>query len=199
MAETYPITSINFKFNETPSKRYFCVDNFYEDPMAVREFALQQTFNSEIYFRGKRTPQRFIVPGTKERFEQVIGQPIVRWEEHGMNGRFQICTAEDALVYHCDGQRWAGMIYLTPDAPPQCGTTMYRHKETKIRHQDHPEIMKCFNQKTFLDETPYEPVDVLGNVFNRLVIFDGGNIHAASKYFGWDIPSGRLFHMFFFD
>jgi hypothetical protein len=42
-------------------------------------------------------------------------------------------------------------------------------------------------------------VDTVGNIFNRLVIFDGGLIHSASDYFGWDIASSRLFHMFFFN
>jgi hypothetical protein len=90
------------------------------------------------------------------------------------------------------------MVYLTPNAPPSTGTSFFRHRETGIRHQGEPGIMQCFNQNTFLDGTPYELVDKIGNVFNRLVIFDGGLIHAASEYFGWDIPSSRLFHMYFF-
>jgi hypothetical protein len=61
------------------------------------------------------------------------------------------------------------------------------------------QITVDLNQKTFVDKTPYEMVDTVGNIFNRLVIFDGGLIHAASEYFGWDIPSSRLFHMYFFN
>jgi hypothetical protein len=59
--------------------------------------------------------------------------------------------------------------------------------------------MQAFNQKTFLDRTPYDTVDTFGNIFNRLVIFDGGCIHAANEYFGSDIHDCRLWHMFFFD
>ena len=96
------------------------------------------------------------------------------------------------------------MIYLTPDAPPECGTTMWRHKETKIHHNSQidweaGEGLKVFNQRTFLDRTPYEPVDVAGNVFNRLVLFSGGNIHSASEDFGDCKENCRLWHMFFFD
>jgi hypothetical protein len=95
------------------------------------------------------------------------------------------------------------MVYLTPDAPIECGTSFYRHKQTKKHHNsqfynNNGDLTAVFNQKTFLDKTPYEMVDTVGNVFNRLVIFDGGLIHAASEYFGWDIPSSRLFHMYFF-
>jgi hypothetical protein len=78
------------------------------------------------------------------------------------------------------------------------------HKETKIRHSseinwERGEGLKVFNQHTFLDGSPYERVDMVGNVFNRLVIFDGNLIHSGHDYFGWDIASSRLFQIFFFD
>ena len=102
------------------------------------------------------------------------------------------------------------MIYLTPNAPImlQLGTRLMQHKETKVRHS-HDQIKQkdgsvltidnAFNQHTFVDPHPYENVDVAGNVYNRLVIFDAHAIHAAQDYFGHDIESGRLWQMFFFD
>jgi len=96
------------------------------------------------------------------------------------------------------------MVFLTPDSPPSCGTSFFRHKETKIHHNSQidwssSQELKVFNQKTFLDGTPYERIDQVGNIFNRLVIFDGGLIHSASEYFRWDINTSRLFHIFFFN
>ena len=41
--------------------------------------------------------------------------------------------------------------------------------------------------------------DVLGNVYNRLVIFDASAIHSASEYFGTIKENARLWQMFFFD
>lgn len=191
------------KLNVNPqyknSKRAFIIDNFYEDPYAVREFALQQEYFDDPGYIGRRTRTQHFLPGVKEAFEEIMNTRITEWESYGMNGRFQHNFAGEKLVYHCDEQMWAGMIYLTPDAPPQCGTSTYRHRETKVHHSSNPRIMECFNQKTFLDKTPYETVDVFGNVFNRLVIFDGHLIHAASEYFGSDINDCRLWHMFFFD
>jgi len=205
------IETNKFELNKDQNKRFFVVDNFYKNPHEVREFAL-----SQVYFPGEgavgyRTRKQFLFEGVKEKFEQTIGLTIIEhtengqgWSDRGINGRFQSCTPNDPLVYHCDSQRWAGMIYLTPNAPPQCGTTFFRHRETKIRHNQEIDWeagqgIQVFNQNTFIDGTPYEPVDIIGNVFNRLVIFDGGLIHSASEYFGWDISSSRLFHMFFFD
>jgi hypothetical protein len=192
------IETDQFSLNQQKDKRFFVLDNFYENPDVVRDFALQQYYFDDAGYLGMRTRKQFLFKGVKERFEELMGQKINRWEEEPMNGRFQTCKAGTPLVYHCDDQRWAAMIYLTPDAPPEAGTSFYRHKSTKIRHISDPNIMSCFNQKTFLDGTPYELVDTIGNVYNRLVIFDGGLIHAASDYFGWDIASSRLFHMFFF-
>lgn len=180
-------------------KRIFVVDNFYADPYAIREYALQQEFKEDLrYYKGKRTEERFFVPRTKEIFESIVGQSITVWDDYGMNGVFQTCNAEDPLVYHIDLQQWAGMVYLTPDAPFQAGTSMYAHKETRARHVSDPGIDVAFDGG-FYDATKFELVDTIGNVFNRLVIFNGKCIHAASQYFGKDVADSRLFHMFFFD
>jgi hypothetical protein len=44
-----------------------------------------------------------------------------------------------------------------------------------------------------------ELVDKIGNVYNRLVIFDAKLIRSASCYFGNNDNNCRLFQMFFFD
>lgn len=185
--------------NLNPDKRIFVVDNFYSDPHAVREYALQQEFVADLrYYKGKRTQEKFIAPGTKRAFEEVIGQKITIWEDYDMNGVFQTCNSEDPLVYHIDHQQWAGMIYLTPDAPYQSGTSMYAHRETKARHEKDSGMEVAFDGG-FYDGTKFELVDSIGNVFNRLVIFNGKCIHSASQYFGKELKDSRLFHMFFFD
>ena len=205
------IKTDRFSINQQYNPRMWVVENFYSDPYAVRDFALQQ-----IYFPGEgavghRTRKQFIFEGVKERFENIMQKKILDHTEEGhgffdggINGRFQTCHAGTPLVYHCDAQQFAGMVYLTPEAPPECGTSFFKHKQEGVRHNSeidwaNDQGSRVFNHNTFLDKTPYELVDKIGNVFNRLVIFDGGLIHSASEYFGWDIQTGRLFHMFFFD
>ena len=187
------------KLNENPSPTLWVVDNFYEDPLAIRNFALSLDYHFSDYHRGRRTEHQYEIPGTKERFEQIIGKKITNWmETHGMCGRFQHCTCEDALVYHADAQTWAATVYLTPDAPYECGTSLLAHKETRIRHVS-VEGSDIIWAKKHLDPTPWDHIDVVANVFNRLVIWDAKCPHAASKYFGYDKYDSRLFHMFFFD
>jgi hypothetical protein len=192
------------KLSENPSPTIWVVDNFYEDPLAIRNFALTLDYHLSDYHRGRRTEHQYEIPGTKERFEEIIGKKVTRWmETHGMCGRFQHCTCEDALVYHGDAQKWAGAIYLTPDAPYSCGTSLLSHKKTNIRHCYHPDIDSVWKDTAptgnFCDGSKWEPIDIIANVFNRLVIWDAHCPHAASKYFGFDKFDSRLFHMFFFD
>jgi glycosyltransferase involved in cell wall biosynthesis len=191
----------SFSINTETKSRLWIVDDFYADPHAVRDFALQQEFEPNInYYKGSRTKEQFIIPGTKEAFEKIIGKKITNWTEtHGMCGRFQYCTAEDALVYHCDGQTLAGMVYLTPDAPYSCGTSLFAHKKTGLRNENDFVETDVFSETGFYDKTKFELVDTAGNVFNRLVIFDAKCIHSANEYFGTDLTNSRLFHLFFFD
>lgn len=195
------ITSTMFNTNKMPGA--WVVDNFYADPDAIRKFALEQDYHQGGLGRGyigRRTHKQFLFPGLKEEFERIMNRKITKWEEHGMNGRFQYSMEGEPLVYHCDDQTWAGMLYLTPNAPYECGTTTYAKKLTDIRHKTHPDIMQCFRAGSQnLDKTLFEPVDVFGNVYNRLVIFNAGYIHSASEYFGFTKENCRLWQMFFFD
>lgn len=181
-------------------KRIFVVDNFYLNPDEVRALALQQEFHSNNnLYRGKRTDAQIILPGTKEAFETIMGQRIVNWADvHGMCGRFQSCSAGDQIVYHTDYQQWAGMVYLTPDAPYSCGTSTFAKKGTRCRHADDATIGSAF-EGGYYDRTKFDLVDTIGNVYNRLVIFDARCIHSANEYFGTNVENSRLFHMFFFD
>ena len=189
---------VPLKLNRKPQMTTWVVDNFYADPIAVRNFALKQEFVEEKdYYKGCRTKHQYFLPGTKEAFEKIMGIQIREWESHGMCGKFQYCTAQDSLVYHHDGQTWAAMIYLTPDAPYDCRTSLFASKNGARKSSD-ANIGTAFDGG-FYDSTKFDLIDSIGNVFNRLFIFDAQNIHAASKYFGQTLEDSRLFHIFFFD
>ena len=179
---------------------FIVIDNFYEDPDLIRKFALSQEFkNHENYHKGKRTDQLFKFQGLKESFESILGNKIKGWDDYGVNGCFQYCIGGDQLVYHRDSQQYAGVLFLTPDAPPDCGTTFYRSKYTKKMKAETDEEFSIVFKHGFLDSTGFDVVDVVGNVYNRLVLFDAQQIHSASNYFGNETENGRLFQIFFFD
>jgi len=190
------------------NKDIIVVDNFYKTPDLVRDYGLKYVeCVSSGYHKGKRAEERYILEGTKEIFEEIIGRQIVNWgDDNYPNGTFQYCTSQDQLVYHVDLQSYAAIIYLTPNAPIETGTSFYKSKITNLRvlEQENQEVYsKTFkgisDEMNFYDSTQFELVDVVGNVYNRLVLFNSKMIHAASKYFGDTKYNSRFFHIFFFD
>lgn len=174
------------------------VDDFLPNPDEVRELALCQPFRAgPDDFKGKRTQQSFRTPELKTAFASLLGRDIARWSEYPMNGVFQTCVPTDPIVYHTDCQTHAATIYLTPDAPPDAGLSLYRSRQYKTRRPPTPIPDDYFGG--FYDPTKWELVDRIGNIYNRLVLWDGSLVHAASCYFGQGLQDSRLFQMFFFD
>ena len=193
---------MQLQISENLSPGFLSYDNFYEDPDEVRRFALSLQFRENIqYHKGARTCESFAPPEIKDCFETLLNRKIENWNCRTYpNGVFQYCTAEDPIVYHMDKQTYAGVIYLTPDAPPECGTSFFRSKVNKIRRAPEDEkMMEGVFSRGFLDRTQFDLVDIVGNVYNRLVLWDAKMIHAASQYFGDRRENSRLFHLFFFD
>jgi glycosyltransferase involved in cell wall biosynthesis len=189
----------NIRINQNMKKRLFVVDNFYENGADIRKFALSLEFKQDLrWYKGLRSTLTFRPPSIKEAFEKIIGEKIQVWDEHAFNGCFQITTAEDPQVYHHDVQKWAGMIYLSPDAPLESGTRLHRSKISGARHADESGIDTAFSGG-FYDSTKFDTVDSAGNIYNRLVIMDARCIHSAGTYFGNNNTTGRLIHLFFFD
>ena len=191
------IETDRFSVSKDLNDRFFVVDDFYNNPEELRDFALSQYYYDDSGFEGLRTRKQFFFEGVKEKFEDILRRKITKWEDYSMNARFQSHKADWRSVWHCDSQQWAAAVDLNPNAPFESGTCFYAHKESKGRHGNDGTYK--FNEKTFVDSTPYEMVDQVGNVFNRLVIWDAQLLHAAPVYFGWDVNSSRLTQIFFFD
>lgn len=187
------------KINVKSQPSLVVVDNFLDNPDQVRGFALSQKYEeSSDYYKGRRTYERYLSDSLKLEFQDLIGQKIVSWDDQPMNGRFQFCTPQDPLVYHQDTQNYAGLLFLTPDAPYNTGTSFFAHKETRLRiPRTQEEVYKVFDGGNY-DSTKFELVDTVGNVYNRLVIFHSKQLHSASCYFGKHIKDSRLFQIFFF-
>ena len=191
---------------QTNNKNLIVVDDFYYKPDMIRDYAINNLkFNDSDYHRGKRS-ERFILNETKERLETILGRNILNWDSPSYaNGVFQYCTSYDPIVYHVDSQQFAGVVFLTPNAPLDSGTATYRSKITgKTRLDGDDEAYQqtfkgVSNEMNFYDSTSYEVVDKVANIYNRLVLWDAKAIHAATNYFGDSIENSRFFQLFFFD
>lgn len=183
------------------------IDNFYANPMDVREFALRQEFKVRGNYPGQRT-ESFLTDATKKTLRDILypfAGEITDWGGE-YTGSFQYTTASDRSWIHADSTTdWAAVCYLTPDAPVSAGTGIFRHKQTGWMNFDYKrehdeEYMRqsppCHDSQ---DYTKWEMVDRVGNVFNRLIMYRADNYHVSLDYFGKDMYDGRLFQVFFFN
>jgi LPS sulfotransferase NodH len=81
---------------------------------------------------------------------------------------------------------WAGIIYLSPDAPLSGGLRLWRNREAR-RQLD-----------WMTGPGNWQLVDSLGNVPNRLILTRGNVPHSGSRGWGESLQSGRIFQTFFF-
>jgi tetratricopeptide (TPR) repeat protein len=172
------------------------VDNFLEDPDAMREFALRQPFEVKGNYPGCRTVS-FATESIKKQLETLLGRPIQGWQTRGYNGAYQLTLASQKSWIHRDCTDYAGVLYLTPHAPLDGGTTFYRHRQLGV------ELQNATNQ-AILDKdssnlSKWDVVDRVGNRYNRLVLFNGRRSHMSGVYFGDSPSTGRLFQTFFFN
>ena len=182
------------------------IDDFYSDVDAVREMALNMEFKVSGNYPGNRTD-----PAYSESAKQLIQDAlyplageITYWPD-SYTGAFQYTTSHDRSWIHADdGTSWAGVIYLTPDAPLSGGTGLYRHKRTGLdrspRNPDgsvNRELLDEINEDS-QDMTKWELTDRIANKYNRLILYRGDMFHMSLDYFGQDIHDGRLFQTFFF-
>jgi hypothetical protein len=182
------------------------IADFYNNPEEVRAFALSQEFGESGNYPGKRTVP-FFNDSIKETIQNVI-KPFagdVTWWGDINSGAFQYTTAMDRSWIHSDGTtNWAGVCYLTPDAPLTAGTGIFRHKATGLKnwiYQEHTdeENKNAPQNVDHIDYTKWEMVDRIGNVYNRLIMYRGDLFHVSLDYFGKGLEDGRLFQTFFFN
>jgi len=98
---------------------------------------------------------------------------VTEWLSHGANGVFQQTSHLDPLVWHHDTQSYAAAVYLTPDAPPQSGTSFWRDRVHGCRRRpDHP-----FERKRLGSDEAVAAA--------RSVVYDQYNIEHGETGSGW--------------
>ena len=172
------------------------VDDFYPDPDNMRQQALNADFSIRGNFPGVRTPS-FATDELKKRFETIIGKKITYWPSQ-YNGSFQYTTADQKSWIHRDCTDYSAIIYMSPNAPANSGTVTYRHLKTNTQFATNLIIGQILDADSN-NYAAWEQMDVIGNKYNRCILFNGKCSHKSNEYFGTDKVSGRLFQTFFFD
>jgi hypothetical protein len=171
------------------------VDDFYSNPDDVRLFALQQEFTQKGNYPGHRT-NSFLNDGVKDTLSNILrnaGGNVINWnEEDGGSGSFELAKASDRSWIHTDHYNtWAGIVYLTPDAPLSGGTGLFQYKKTGALYSH--ELASYESQ----DYTKWQVGDVIANRYNRLALYRSDQFHTSLDYFGNSKETGRLFQLFF--
>jgi hypothetical protein len=192
-----------------PQGAIIVVDNLYNNPMQTRNFILSQEFKVRGNFPGQRT-----ISYANEDLKNIIQRYILSFggritdfpipnaenADKIYNGSYQYTTSRDRSWVHTDGyNNWAGVLYLTPDAPLSAGTAFYQFEDGTMGEED-AAIMnnKALTDTYSQDMTKWRLVDRVGNVFNRLILFNAKRFHRSMDYFGDRLENGRLFQVFFF-
>jgi len=144
--------------------------------------------------------QEYIMPFGGKILEFPMPDETNKDDNNIYNGAFQYTTSRDRSWIHVDNfNNWAGVLYMTPDAPLSSGTGFYKYKDGTTYESD----LKIMDNKAEIDAfcqdlTRWEQVDKVGNLFNRLVLFNSKRYHMSLDYFGNSKENGRLFQVFFF-
>jgi hypothetical protein len=194
-----------------PTGSLIIVDNFYINAPDVRKYILTQEFSVRGNYPGQRTIsyateelkniiQKYVEPFAGKITDFPIPKTDLSDSVTIYNGAFQYTVASDRSWIHADKwNNWAGVLFLSPDAPLSAGTAFYRFCDG-TRSQEDTDLLQ--NQETIdrftQDLTKWELVDQVGNVFNRLILFNAHRYHMSMDYFGDTKENGRLFQVFFF-
>lgn len=196
------------------------LDGFFDDPDAVREFALAQEFRADPDARwpGERTqhladlnPQLFnqLCRRYFSLFWPVKSEPNLSWVVNATFQRVQGSYGAGWVHHDSHASILSGIIYLTPNSPLSGGTSIYRrrnsvifpapelfdHKQAALRGElDADQARHWRGQNNDL----YEETVTVKNVYNRLITFDASQHHAAGEFFGHS-DDARLTLVFFVD
>jgi len=192
------------------------VDGFFKDPDYIRSEALKLDFKRESSAPG---PRAVCPTNIAEVVSKKVFSLLLDMNKHVVEGQlimhFQLTTKElEHGWVHTDANGknyFAGVVYLTPNAPLSGGTSMYKtiNGDSDLSLADDLQAIK---RSVYLGKTNnleefkeareknnslfYKTVEV-SNVYNRLVMYPANEFHSENKLFGETKEDARLTLVFF--
>lgn len=181
------------------------VDNFFDDPDLIREFALQQEFfPSPGNYPGQRTNTldkinpELLNTLTKKVFSLFynFNHESITW---ATSAYFHKIPAfyESGWIHTDDTSNLSGLVYLSPTPKDAftCGTSVYaRKKEYAFNrvdtggimnkyYKDHAVPKEEFEEARQANNAQYEETIRIGYKYNRLVTYDAMLPHRPNNFF----------------
>jgi hypothetical protein len=193
------------------------ISDFYENPDEIRKYALAQKYTYchemqgiDYVFPGSRTKD--LKDLSQSLYEKICKKLIsvfhipehdlMRWQ---INTSFQTVEGEygHGLIHQDQNTVFAGVLYLTPDAPLNAGTSLFR-KNSSYDEELYWKLIKE-NDERFKGKEPidfsyhnmFDEVVRVNNVYNSLILFEGDLHHCANQFFGTTKQDSRLAQVFF--
>jgi len=202
------MSNFDIKFNPT------IVDNFFTNPDIIRNFGLNlpKEKQKDGHWPGERSEELYIIDND---FNHCLIMKIlsthfdlrhvhVTWERSNIT--FQVIKpfddVKDSLknigwVHQDEPGNLVGLIYLTPNADLNSGTSIYKIKPEeeknylrwgtntekntlytsgKIKEDDYNEAVKKHNDR-FVETIRVQ------NIYNRMITYDSNHFHKANSFF----------------
>lgn len=193
------------------------ISDFYDKPDEIRKYALSQKYtychevkNIQYVYPGSRTKELrdlsfSLYEKICKRLISVFHIPehdVMRWQ---INTSFQIVEGEygSGLIHQDQSTIFAGVLYLTPVASLDSGTSLFKKNETydeelyKKLIAENDEHFKNKEPIDFTYHAMFDEVIRVNNVYNTLILFEGDIHHCANKFFGKTKNDSRLAQVFF--
>lgn len=201
-------------YTPAPSRFLFVRDGFYAEPDAVRRHALSLPYAEVDGITGHMTDRVYQPRGMRQRLERILGTPVTRWDTDpgDGNGIFLVGLSrgrrKEVPGVHFDEpyDDVTVVIYLTPDLPADCGTSLWRHRATGLEHA--PTQADARRRGTTLTKLRdrlerdserracWEEIDRAGYRYNRMVAYPSGVLHSATRHYGGSLALGRVYQTF---
>jgi hypothetical protein len=204
----------------TEGRDYWLFDDVLPNAGAVRA-RCQDKQDRALGFphTGESWPGRRAIPAlepdelavVEERVRQATGMKRL-WVQDTPEGKtlnhncVQVVGAKEAGPRpHTDSRalcRYAGVLYLTPDAPADCGTSFYRQRMPNGQlggntvNKPHSTLVEALGTRFVPPNAFAEDVRV-PNKFNRLLVYSAAMIHSATAYCGEVLADERMAAVFF--
>ena len=190
------------------------VDDFLDNPRALREAALRLTYPAgENMFPGRNSVERINLDGLSAQVSRLVGEPVQPMPPTQAHGKCRITLAGDVgrAKVHVDTAHWSGILYLSEPRDCRGGTEFYRHLPTdsdrapyndaEARAMGYPsarEATAAILERDSTDDGKWEMTMRLPMRFNRLVLLRPWLWHTAGEAFGDTMENGRLVYLMFF-
>jgi len=196
-----------------PRRCLVVIDDFLSDPLEARRWALEQTYYTPDNALGWRSERSRVFPGTMPALRRYFGKQttVLPSRIYGPNGTvypsFDRGRRAEMPGVHYDEPEdsYLVLIYLTPNLPADCGTSLWEHKRTgltraPVRADEKRLEATCDDladelKRDTVRRSRWTEIDRVGYRFNRAVVFPAYSLHSATNHHGSTLRNGRLYQL----